>query len=83
MACWWKYHEFKAFSDADKERVEDLTGCIPLLLTPFMRYSDKALESIEPHIWDDEVLASVGKETIDFADAQRSGLQNRSCVCLV
>jgi len=79
MSCWWEYHGFTAFSDADKQRIEDLTGCIPLLLNPFLEHHDKPLKSLEPQIWNDDVLASVGRETIDFANAQR--LEHRTYVC--
>lgn len=63
-----------AFSAADKQRVEDLTGCIPLLLHPFLMHSGKSFQSLEPLIWDDEALASVGRDIIDFARKQRSNL---------
>ena len=50
---------------------EDLTGCIPLLLNPFLEHHEKPLKSLEPQIWDEDVLASVGKETNDFANTQK------------
>lgn len=79
MSCWWEYHGFTAFSDAEKQRIEDLTGCIPLLLNPFLAHHDKPLKSLEPQIWNDDALASVGRETIDFANAQKS--EHRTYVC--
>jgi hypothetical protein len=78
MSCWWKYYDFTAFSDADKQRVEDLTGCIPLLLNPFVTHLGKPPEILEPLIWQDEILASVGRETIDFANAKKYELGHRT-----
>ena len=74
MSCWWKCHNFTAFSLADKQRVEDLTGCIPLLLNPFVEHCHQTLESLEPEIWKHPRLASILMETIDFAKAKKSEL---------
>jgi hypothetical protein len=80
MACWWTYHGFTAFSDEEKERVEDLTGRIPLLLKPFMKYHEETLKSLEPKIWMDEALRSVRWEIINFAKAKKSELNVRTYV---
>jgi hypothetical protein len=71
MSHWWSSHaeDFKAFSLSDKERVEDLTGCIPLLVSQFLGYSGQTLDSLEPKIWDNEILAPVATNTIDYAGA--------------
>jgi len=81
MSFWWKHHNFAAFSDEDKQRVEDLTGCIPLLLKPFVVEHEKTLESLEPGIWESEVLESVYKQTIDFAKAKKRELKYTAYVC--
>jgi hypothetical protein len=80
MSSWWKHHDFTAFSNADKQRVEDLTGCIPLLLTPFVIHHKQTLKSLEPQIWGDEVLESVRDQTIDFAKAKKDQLQRTTYV---
>jgi len=80
MACWWKYHGFTAFSNEEKQRVEDLTGRIPLLLNPFVMHREKTLEFLEPQIWRDEALESVRREIIDFASAKKSELDDRTYV---
>jgi hypothetical protein len=38
ISHWWSRHaqDFAAFTQAEKQRVEDLTGCIPLLLAQFL-----------------------------------------------
>ena len=70
-------HLFTKFSVADKQRIEDLTGCIPLLLGPFVAHPGEPLEVLEPQIWDDAPLATVVHETMDFAQAAlRSNLHN-------
>jgi hypothetical protein len=68
MSYWWSRFalDFTAFSETEKQRVEDLTGCIPLLLEPILRKKGKSLESLEPDVWDDDVLASVLKTVFDF-----------------
>jgi len=72
MSHWWLRNakDFAAFSDDDKLRVEDLTGCIPLLLEPFLGNSGKNLEALEPGVWNVEVLASVVRTTFDFGEEQ-------------
>ncbi len=80
MSSWWKHHDFAAFSNAYKQRVEDLTGCIPLLLNPFVMHNEKTLESLEPQIWEHEVLRSVRNQTIDFAKAKKDQLQRTTYV---
>ena len=76
MPFWWIHHNFVAFSDADKQRVEDLTGSIPLLLKPFVMHRTKTLASLEPQIWSDEALESVRRQTIGFANAKKLELQH-------
>jgi len=78
MSFWWKHHEFSAFSDADKRRVEDLTGCIPLLLKPFVMHHEKTLESLEPQIWEDLVLESVRRR---FCKGQKTRVATSYGVC--
>ena len=68
ISSWWSLFasDFAAFSQTEKQRIENLTGCIPLLLTPFLGKRGKSLESLEPRIWDEEVLASVVTTAFNF-----------------
>ena len=68
MTCWWSRFalDFTAFSETERQRIEDLTGCIPLLLEPFLGNKGKSLEFLEPGVWDDDVLASVVNTVFDF-----------------
>ena len=72
MSNWWlrNANAFADFSVDDKLRVEDLTGCIPLLLEPFLQHPGTNLGALEPGVWKEEVLASVVKTTHDFAVKQ-------------
>lgn len=80
MSFWWKHHDalFTKFSVSDKQRIEDLTGCLPLLLETFVAHPGEPLEALEPQIWDDAPLATVVHETLDFAQENlRSNLHNK------
>ncbi|KIM41718.1 hypothetical protein M413DRAFT_27310 [Hebeloma cylindrosporum] len=79
MSFWWKHHDalFTKFSVADKQRIEDLTGCLPLLLEPFVAHPGEPREALEPQIWDEPPLSTVVDETLDFAQRDlRSNFQN-------
>jgi len=54
---------FTAFIKADKQRIEDFTGCIPRLLTPFLGHQGEIRTSLEPKIWNCKPLESVGEDT--------------------
>jgi hypothetical protein len=72
MAQWWQHNEgFLVMDLPDKQRIEDLTGCIPLLLTPFISKAGKDLNQLEPAIWEDSLLASVRDDVLAFATGQR------------
>jgi hypothetical protein len=60
---------FKNFTDLEKKRIEDLTGCIPLLLGPFLGHSGKSLADLEPEIWHAPPLWDVTTRTNTFAEA--------------
>jgi hypothetical protein len=74
MSEWWLRFpsDFEAFDELDKQRIEDLTGCIPLLLEPFLRHPGQNLDSLEPQIWDEDVLGSVGRAVFNFAAEARN-----------
>jgi hypothetical protein len=47
MTCWWSHHavRFKDFSATEKQRIEDHTGRIPLLLHFILQHNGGTLES--------------------------------------
>lgn len=69
MTHWWLRHakHFEGFTAADKQRVEDLTGNIPLLLGPFLNDGASTLAKLEPGIWQHQTLASVTTHVREFA----------------
>ena len=84
MTCWWSRFalDFAAFSETERQRIEDLTGCIPLLLQPFFGKKDKSLESLEPGIWDVDVFASVVKSAfvLELRKARMNSLRRKLVV---
>jgi hypothetical protein len=70
MECWWTHHavRFEDFSTMEKQRIEDLTGRIPLLLHPILQHNGDTLKFMEPGIWKDGVLASVITNVLSFVE---------------
>jgi hypothetical protein len=75
LAAWWKNYELllPTLSDDDKDRIEDLTGGIPLLLRGLLnpKHHGKTYDEIE-----EEFLASVDIQNVharvtEFARHQR------------
>ena len=52
----------------EKQRIEDLTGRIPLLLHSILKRNGATLKFMEPDIWEDEVLASVVMDVLSFVE---------------
>jgi hypothetical protein len=70
MKQWWRHHHTKIpkFEDeVDRMKVEDLTGCIPLLLGPFLECGGKDFRTVETVIWKHRDLVAVGVNVRDFA----------------
>jgi hypothetical protein len=85
---WWIHHqgELPIFEyKSDKDRVEDLTGCIPLLLRPLLEWKDQDFCEIEQKFWHHKDLIVVKQNIYEFADSmKRNGAENyvssvRSC----
>jgi len=53
--------------EADKIRVQDLTGCIPLLLRPFLAWNGQDYRAVEENIWNSRDLIAVKQNVRDFA----------------
>jgi hypothetical protein len=69
MKQWWIHHKGKVpiFGGNNKARVEDLTGCIPLLLRPLLDFTKKLCHNIEQKYWTHRDLATVGENIREFA----------------
>lgn len=89
MKQWWGHHEGKlpVFEpESDKDRVEDLTGRIPLLLQPLLGWKGQRFGSIEQQFWHHRELAVVKKNILDFDrrmtnDPRKHALLVHSCPC--
>ena len=71
MKHWWIHHKEKlpifGSDDSDKARVQDLTGCIPLLLRPLLDFTGKPFHNIEKEFWMHDDLVIVGENIVKFA----------------
>ena len=80
MEQWWIHHqgELPIFEyKSDKDRVEDLTGCIPLLLRPLLEWKDQDFCKIEQKFWHHKDLIVVKQNIYEFAESKKSeGAQN-------
>jgi len=67
---WWRVHheaQVPTCDDVDKARVEDLTGCIPLLLRPLLRFGGKSFCEVEQDLWAHADLAVIRDNVSKFA----------------
>jgi hypothetical protein len=67
---WWLHHRTQVpnFKDeADKIRVQDLTGCIPLLLRPFLGWNGQDYCAVKENIWHSRDLIAVTNNVQEFA----------------
>jgi hypothetical protein len=81
MEQWWVHHQGKLPNfkyKSNKDRVEDLTGCIPLLLRPLLEWKDQDFCEIEQNFWLHQDLVVVTQNIYEFADnmKQTKGAQN-------
>jgi len=70
MEYWWDHHKDKLpifEHKSDKDRVEDLTGCIPLLLRPLLEWKGEDFCKIEQQFWLHKDLIVVKENIYDFA----------------
>ena len=71
MKHWWIYHKEKlpifGSNDLDKAKVQDLTGCISLLLCPLLDFTGKQFHNIEQEFWMHDDLVIVGENIVKFA----------------
>jgi len=52
-------------------RVEDLTGCIPLLLRPLLKWGGENFRSVEENIYMDYDILAVGRNIRNFANQMK------------
>jgi hypothetical protein len=74
MKQWW-VHNTKYLPTLDAEekiRLEDLTGCIPLLLRPLFELKDKKFNEIERNILESKDLVNVSINIHNFSGRSSS-----------
>ena len=70
MKEWWLHHRTQVpnFEDeSERIRVQDLTGCIPLLLRPFLGWNGQDYRAVEENIWRSRDLIAVTNNVREFA----------------
>ena len=75
MEAWWGHYRSDVpnfETDADRMEVEELTGRIPLLLRPLLRFGSHNFRTVEDNFWMEPDLLAVGKNIRDFASRTKS-----------
>jgi hypothetical protein len=86
MEQWWVHHQTKVPSfkhKADKDRVEDLTGRIPLLLRALLEWNGQEFCEIEQDFRLHKDLAAVKLGIHNFADRLRESIAAQNYVSSV
>ena len=76
MKEWWRHHQGKVpnFEDEDdRMMVQDLTGCIPLLLRPLLQWSNQDFRDIEQNFRNHQDISAVQQNIQGFADSKTKG----------
>jgi hypothetical protein len=73
MTHWWDHHKanLPTFECGEKARVEDMTGRIPLLLRPLLKFKGKSFRDVESQFWSHPDLEFVGQAVQDYASGVR------------
>ena len=69
MTQWWIHHkeQLPILEGNDRAVLEDLTGCIPLLLRPLLEYAKKLFCDIKEDYLKHQDLVAVGANVREFA----------------
>jgi hypothetical protein len=70
MEQWWHHHEDmlpKFENDEERVEVEELTGRIPLLLRPLLRFCQQKYRAVEGDFWASPELAAVRRNIEQFS----------------
>jgi hypothetical protein len=70
MKQWWNYHqgELPTLDSLGTVGIEDLTGRIPLLLRPLLRFSQQDFHTVENDFWTSPEIGAVGENILKFAE---------------
>jgi len=70
MKQWWIHHKenIPILEGNEKAELEDLTGCIPLLLCPLLEFAKEPFRNIQQSFLMHQDLVIVGKNIRRFAN---------------
>ncbi len=70
MVQWWDHHKSKlpTFKDVERAEIEDLTGCIPLLLQPLFQWSQQDFCAVENYFWASSEIVAVEQNIKEFSN---------------
>lgn len=76
MQQWWRLYQeaLPTLADDDRKEVEDITGCIPLLLRALLRYSGKDFKDVKSKFLEEPELKNVTKQVKEFAVEKKEAL---------
>ena len=73
MEQWWPHHEDKLpkfENDEERVEVEELTGRIPLLLRPLLRFCQQEYRTVERDFWRCPEIVAVRKNIVQFSESK-------------
>lgn len=76
MKEWWNIYKnaLPTLTDDHKKNVEDITGCIPLLLRALLRYPGKDFKSVESDFLSEVELQNVIDQMQTYATMKKQKL---------
>jgi hypothetical protein len=73
MQQWWLHYQNQGslpkLTDDEKKDVEDLTGCIPLLLRAILGYSGKNFKDVESEFLSNKELSDATEQLKSFEES--------------
>ena len=75
MEAWWSHNQKKipVFDHQyDSDRLEDLTGCIPLLLGSLLDYGGHGFSEVERNFWHGPDLVRIRRDILQFVEQKGS-----------
>jgi hypothetical protein len=74
MEQWWHHHMDKLpkfENDEERVEVEELTGRIPLLLRPLLRFGQRKYRAVERRFLSCPEIDAVRKNIMEFSESKR------------
>ena len=74
MKQWWHHYQDKLpkfENDEERVEVEELTGCIPLLLRPLLQFCQQKYRAVERDFWACPEIEAVRRNIEQFSESKR------------